>query len=125
VLFSAPSVPFTGRDVARAVKLAERAMRAHGFDPILAIRATQGPRALVVLAFITWDREVKADDARALACYSDLSDTLAAAGYHAYRDVGPATVARPKTSAAHRALTRRIKNALDPRGILAPGRYEF
>jgi len=76
----------------------------------------------MVLA-IAYDRDqVGADDA-ALSCHNDLAEQLNALGYTSSR-LGIHSMDRMTSqSAAHRAVVQRIKAALDPNHIIAPGRY--
>ena len=61
---------------------------------------------------------------RARLCYQELTDRLFAQGYVSYR-TGPAGM--PKLDAGSSVfwdVTSRIKDALDPQGIISTGRYD-
>jgi 4-cresol dehydrogenase (hydroxylating) len=119
VLFCAPVVPLVGRHVVRAAGIVERTLRRHGFDAIYTI-SLHDDRHATLIAFIVYDRALAGADAAARRCHDALLDRLAAAGYLPYRK---ATCARlPEANDA--AVRARIKAALDPAGILAPGRYD-
>jgi len=65
---------------------------------------------------------VAGEDQRARDCFEELQSELAAKGYVSYR-LGIQSMQEMKTDNAYAALLREIKRAVDPAGILAPGRY--
>jgi 4-cresol dehydrogenase (hydroxylating) len=119
VLICAPVVPLVGRHVARAAGVVERTLRRHGFDAIYTI-SLHDDRHATLIAFIVYDRALAGADATARRCHDELLDRLAAGGYLPYRKAICARLP-PANDARVRA---RIKAALDPAGILAPGRYD-
>jgi 4-cresol dehydrogenase (hydroxylating) len=60
-----------------------------------------------------------------MACYNDLLQQLLVKGYIPYRLGIQSMQALPAVLDDSNALLRRVKNALDPNDILAPGRYDF
>ncbi|RYZ37564.1 MAG: hypothetical protein EOO71_27490 [Myxococcaceae bacterium] len=73
---------------------------------------------------LAYDRDGRGEDARAQACYRALSQELAQAGYFLTRAGLQAQEASPPVRDASSELVRKLRAALDPRGILAPGRPE-
>jgi 4-cresol dehydrogenase (hydroxylating) len=73
---------------------------------------------------IGYDRDVDGEDRRAMDCYLKLRRELAAEGYYSYR-LGIADMDTHLDTAGegYGRLLRTISQALDPNGILAPGRY--
>ena len=63
------------------------------------------------------------DDERALHCYRSLTETLSARGYPPYR-LNVAAMDLMGEDGAYQAALQTLRVALDPRRILAPGRYE-
>ena len=122
VIWHNAMVPLRGAEVVRALALAERTLRRHALDPMLAV-ALCWPRAALVTALLLYDRDAVDADRRALSCSRDLAARWASHGWLPYR-VGihdmPSTMSRLDDRAA---TLQRIKDALDPAGILAPGRY--
>jgi FAD/FMN-containing dehydrogenase len=57
-----------------------------------------------------------------MACYHDLLDRLAERGYYSYR-LSVGSMSSMACPGAYPELLRAIKQTLDPRGVLAPGRY--
>ncbi len=121
-----PIIPFKGDDFARAVRLITKVLHRHRFDPILAVRGggSLGPRCLVIVVFIAWDRDVHGEDGSAMRCYRELSRALQRAGYLPLREAGPARVRKAPSSSSYRALLTALRRTIDPAGILTPSRYE-
>ena len=116
------ALPFTGEEAQRAVGIADRLPRMFGFEPNLALLA-QSPRCLYLVVALAFDRDKRGEDERALACYRALARELTTSGYYPTRlGLQSAQDALP-TGDDSPALLRRLKQALDPAGILAPGRY--
>jgi 4-cresol dehydrogenase (hydroxylating) len=81
------------------------------------------PRAAYLVAPLSYDRTVAGEDERARECITRTRAQLMAAGYFPPRlDVGSMDLVA-EGDEAYRALLRRLKRALDPNDILAPGRY--
>jgi 4-cresol dehydrogenase (hydroxylating) len=122
VIWSNAMVPLHGAEVVRAVALAERTLQRHALEPMLAITVCW-PRAALVSALLLYDRDAPAGDRRALACSRDLAARWARQGWLPYR-VG---IHRMPIAGRRRddraAIEQRLRVALDPAGILAPGRY--
>jgi 4-cresol dehydrogenase (hydroxylating) len=83
-----------------------------------------GPRFARGLHVMTFNREDKDECARADACYRKLSEDFASRGvfvgrapldYHAMH--------MGQTMGSFRETCSGIKRALDPNGVIAPGRY--
>jgi 4-cresol dehydrogenase (hydroxylating) flavoprotein subunit len=116
------AVPATARDVEAATSLAEAVMDRSGFEPNLALLGTTA-RALYLVAAVIYDREVQGEDERAMACHDALARELCSAGYYPAR-LGvqmPVPTVRPEDDSDR--VLKLIKSALDPLGVLAPGRY--
>jgi 4-cresol dehydrogenase (hydroxylating) len=72
---------------------------------------------------ITYDRDVPGEDERAMQCHDELLARLVAAGFLPYRLGVHSQGKLPPRKPGSQALLDRIKAAVDPNGILAPGRY--
>jgi len=123
VLWACAALPLRGSDVGRVAALVEPTMVAHGFDPMLAV-VMPTERCAYAVPSILYDRDVEGADARALRCHDALMDAFAAEGYLPHR-LGVHAMGRglgwTDDSAA---VLGRVKRALDPAGVIAPGRYE-
>lgn len=120
-LYFLPSVPFRGADAVEAMRLSKDVCTAHGFAYTNQFLCS--PRSMRNTQPVIYD--TAADGAAALVqeCFRDLVDRFAAAGY---------LVSRPPTHfqddvmgrlGLHAELSRAIKRAFDPNGVIDPGRY--
>jgi 4-cresol dehydrogenase (hydroxylating) len=122
LLWCSPVVPNTGRDIAEATGVAEAILLEHGFEPQMSVSLVSGRAAICVIT-ICYDRAAPGEDVRALECYRRLAETLVARGYPPYRlNVGVMDLVGGHD--AYAAAVGAVRLALDPQGILAPGRYE-
>jgi len=121
LLWCSPVAPNDGRHAAQVTRLATRLVLNHGFEPAISLTMLTD-RTLSCIISLTYDREVPGEDERAMACYHDLLDELAASGYHSYR-LSVGAMHAMGGEGAYTDLLRTLKQALDPQGVLAPGRY--
>jgi 4-cresol dehydrogenase (hydroxylating) flavoprotein subunit len=121
LLWCSPVAPAEGRHAQILTDLASRVLLSHGFEPMLSVTLIT-ERALICVISITYDREEAGEDRRARACFEQLQAELAAKGYISYR-LGIQSMGEMKTQGAYASLLADIKRAVDPAGILAPGRY--
>lgn len=117
-----PVMPMRGEDAMRVLNLARPIFEAHGFDFVVSmILLTE--RALVAIMNIAFDKSVPEECAQASACYKKLVEALIAAGYPIYRS---GLQGMPKLRAHESTywdVATDIKRALDPKDIIARGRY--
>ena len=75
------------------------------------------------VAILLYDRDDEEEAERARKCYIEIADETAKAGYPIYR-AGTPNMARTAGyyGEAQRQMNARLKNALDPNHILAPGK---
>jgi 4-cresol dehydrogenase (hydroxylating) len=119
-----PVVPVDGDNVERAAALSEEVLTRHGFEPILEI-VPLSMRAVELLTAIVYDRDVPGADERAVACHDELLRRACAMGFLPYRLNHLSMDALPHPHDDFGALLQRLKTALDPNDVLAPGRYDF
>ena len=94
----------------------------HGFEYQVTLSQVSD-RALCAVMSLHYDRSSVSETDRAACCHDALVGELLAAGYIPYRGA-PQTVAFLHEAApAYWETCRRIKDALDPDHIVAPGRY--
>jgi 4-cresol dehydrogenase (hydroxylating) len=122
VIFCVPTVPYEGRHIVAALDIVRGSLAAYGFEPILNINCIS-ERAAQVNATITYDRELEGEDERALRCHDDMFRGLLEAGYVPHRLGIHAVGLLPEPVDGSGRLLARLKKALDPNNILAPGRY--
>jgi 4-cresol dehydrogenase (hydroxylating) len=113
--------PLDGGHAERMAAISIDILLRHGFEPMLSLTLVT-ERALTCVVSICYDRDVEGEDDRAAACYGELLRTLAEHGYHSYR-LGIQAADHLVPTTPYDAVLATLKQALDPRGILAPGRY--
>lgn len=123
LLWVSPVLPMRGADLLAVHDLAEMAFWKHGFD-LFATFSMINERALGGVLTIAFDQDDPDETARARACHDEVFQRCFDAGYIPYR-VGTHSMDRldPAGDSYWRTVAR-IKAALDPEGILAPGRYQ-
>ncbi len=123
LLWCAPVAPLKGDHALELNTIVKEVFGRHGFEPMISMTVIS-ERALDCIVALHYDRGVPGEDSRALDCHRELLDALTNAGYYPYR-LGSHEmehVSRNSSAAWNRTITR-IGDALDPKGILAPGRY--
>jgi 4-cresol dehydrogenase (hydroxylating) len=123
LLWVSPVLPMRGSELLALHSLAEPVFREYGFD-LFATFSMINERALGGVLTIAYDKEDPDEVARAQACYQAVFSRAMDAGYIPYR-VGNHSMADldPRGDVYWKTVAR-IKAALDPDGIIAPGRYE-
>ncbi len=118
-----PTVPFQGKHVLRAIRIIYDICAKYKLEPNMGLLC-MSERVIDMTGALIYDRDVPGEDARAMACHNELVTTLMKAGYYPYRlglqqyDLMPSPIDDTVV------VMNRIKKALDPKNILAPGRYE-
>jgi 4-cresol dehydrogenase (hydroxylating) len=117
-----PGTPMDGRIANDFQRLCRGIYEEYGLD--YTVMNVCGPRFARGLHVITFNREDADERARADACYRKMSNEVGARGVF----VGRAPVDyhdfhMRQTMPAFRDACAGIKSALDPHGVIAPGRY--
>lgn len=123
LVWACAAVPLRGRDVARSCAVVREVFEAHGFDPMIAI-ATPTERVASLLPTILYDRDRPGDDDRAMRCHDALLAALEREGWLPHRLGVHSMSALPAVTDDSTAVMERVRDALDPSRVLAPGRYE-
>jgi 4-cresol dehydrogenase (hydroxylating) len=121
LLWCSPVAPNDGTAAFHLTELVSERVLAHGFEPAISLTMISG-RALACIISLAYDRAITGEDERAGSCYRHLVRVLADHGYHSYRLPAGMMTAMGEPG-PYMDLLDGIKNAIDPRGILAPGRY--
>lgn len=120
LLWHAFVLPFDGQLIEDVLAQVDALMLRHGFEPVTSF-ITLNDRYVRVFVQLIYDRDVPGEDERALCCHDAVFDWLQSRGFwHVRLDV----LHMDRIASGTAALQRRIKQALDPEGILSPGRYE-
>jgi 4-cresol dehydrogenase (hydroxylating) len=120
----APAVPMTGAHAERILGLVEPIFTAFDFN-MSACLTMMNQRTMFLLLGIFFDQENVDERARAAHLYRKLYTTVAEHGYQHYRGGIPAWAANDNSDNSAKTLLGALKRALDPAGILAPGRYHI
>lgn len=122
LIWYAPLVPMRARDARAYVDMVRRVTRKHGIEPLLTFTSLS-ERLFDSTVPLLFDRADPAAVAAAQACYRELIETGQANGWFPYRlAVGAMPELAGRLQDAQ-AFNERLRHALDPHDLLAPGRY--
>jgi 4-cresol dehydrogenase (hydroxylating) len=122
LIWVAPTIPFTGRHLTEALDLCRPLFHEYGFDFVVAVMP-HNARSMAFIMGILYYKENPAEVARAEELYRRVLEVTAAAGYPLYRVSAPHQDTALAGTPAVREVADQVKRALDPDGIIAPGRY--
>ena len=126
LIWFAPLVPMRPARVRVYVGLLQSVMRQHGFEPLITLTSLND-RLFDSTVPLLFDRDDVASVERAHRCHRELLRRCAAEGFFPYRLGVPGFDAldggAEEGAARVPALHVRLRAALDPNDILAPGRY--
>ena len=108
--------------MSRMVHLARELLLGYGFEPGISLTLITERSACCVIS-ISYDRDEAGQDEQAMACYKHLLGVMTEHGYYSYR-LGIQAMSELNSDDGYGGLLRTIKNAVDPHGVLAPGRYQ-
>jgi 4-cresol dehydrogenase (hydroxylating) len=112
-----------GKELLDVHALAEPVFREHGFD-LFATFSMINERSLGGVLTVAYDKEDPGEVARAHACYAEVFRRAMDAGYIPYRVGNHSMAALDPHGDVYWRTVARIKAALDPAGVIAPGRYQ-
>lgn len=123
MLWVSPILPMRGADVLALHALVEPVFKRHGVDLFVTFSMIN-ERALGGVITVCYDKDDGEEVARARRCYDEVFALAMAEGYIPYR-VGNQSMAQldPHGDVYWKTVAR-LKDALDPQGVLAPGRYQ-
>ncbi|MBN1587539.1 MAG: FAD-binding oxidoreductase [Candidatus Omnitrophica bacterium] len=118
----APVIPMTSAHVREFRSIVEPIFEKHGLECCITLTSVTA-RAFDCTLPILFDPQRQGDPERAEACNRELLEACAACGYIPYR-VGVQSMSWLKErSSVYWDFVARLKQCVDPAGILAPGRY--
>jgi len=119
---SIPATVLPTGSLQEALDGAKRIFQKHDFDVFVEI-IVESPRAVLLLFGVFFDKADPADTQRALDWYTEIRTAMIEAGYPPYRETAQSSPHVFDQNPVTRKFLSSIKNALDPNGTLAPGRY--
>ncbi len=117
-IWFAPAVPMHGAEVARTLDRVRALYREFDFDFYVALLA-QNSRTLISLFCIFYSKDNADETRRAKELHTALQEAVFAAGLQPYRTGVQAPTGYPE---GYARMLQSIKAAMDPNGILAPGK---
>lgn len=123
MLWVSPVLPLRGSDLMAVYALADPVFVRHGFDLFVTFSMIN-ERSLGGVITIAYDKEDPEEAARARRCYEELFALVMQAGYIPYRVGNQSMASLDPHGDVYWKTVARIKAALDPAGLIAPGRYE-
>ena len=121
LLWCSPVAPNDGSHAVRISGIASDVLLRAGFEPAISMTVLTD-RTLSCIISLAYDRDIPGEDEKAMACYYELLDRLARDGYHSYR-LSVGAMSAMGEDGVYRDVLQSLKDSLDPKGILAPGRY--
>jgi len=116
--------PLTGADVAESIRLRRELYARYGLTYSAGIVLL--PRSALNISAVVFDTRDEQATRAAYAAYNEMAAELAKAGYPVYRtNIQSMDVVADQFDFgdhAQRRLNERLKDALDPNGILSPGK---
>lgn len=120
LMWFSPIIPFTPAHFQNIYQLMQPIFKKYHFECMFGC-ACFSAHFLDVTIPILFNKHDEQERQRALACYDELFAACLAAGYMPYRLGIDKMNLLPTT--AYDQVNTRLKSVLDPKGILAPGRY--
>lgn len=122
LIWFAPLVPIRGMDARRYVEMVERICPEYGINPLITL-TTINDRCFDSTVPLLFDRSDPDSTARANACYTALWEAGRNEGFLPYRLNIDAMALVHSEELSSARFGRQLKSAIDPKSILAPGRY--
>lgn len=117
----APVAPAKGEETARQTALAKEILGKYGFDYTAAYAI--GWRELHHIIALLFDKSDPAEEQKADTCYREMVTRFGEQGWASYRTGVPSMdLVAAQYGQVNRDFNKLLKNAIDPKGILAPGK---
>lgn len=117
-----PVVPFNAEHVMHALAVTKQIFDKHEFDFFVEI-IVESARSVILLVGVFYDRQSSQEAARARHWYEEARGAYLREGYPPYRATSMSMPGAMDSNPAARDLLAKIKLAVDPQNLIAPGRY--
>lgn len=121
LIWYSPLVSMKPERVRQYVEMVKTICIKHQIEPLITLTSISD-RCWDSTIPILFDRQIPEEVTRAQACYSELLETGRQYGFVPYR-LGVQSMDLPNQENAVPNILRSFKQAIDPNGIIAPGRY--
>ncbi len=122
-MWLSPVLPMTRQACHELLAIVEPTLARHKMEPLLAF-TTVNRRALCCMIQFSFDKADSAERSAADECYAELFNLLFQRGYLPYRVGIQSMQDLDDGSSTFWDVCRKLKDSLDPHGIIAPGRYQ-
>ena len=122
LIWFSPVVPMRKENAEEFISIIEPIFSKHGFEMCITF-TTVTQRAFDCTLPILYDKDNPDETKRASACYDELSSECMKAGYIPYRFGIQSMADQAGRKDVFWDVIEELKGALDPNGILSPGRY--
>ena len=122
LIWLGPAVPMEGGHVQRFIDLTMPLYERFRLDYTIALMV-EGPRSVIALLSIFFDKQSDDESQRALNLYYELGRITQKAGYQQYRTSTAYMDRIFEPAPEFLRVAKKIKLALDPNNIIAPGKY--
>lgn len=116
--------PLQAEIVLRGLRVMHSTVSGFGFEPHVSV-IFHTARSVILNLGIGYNRRESGSDKLANDCYDAVLSKLVAMGCYPYRLPVNKMNSLPPSDDAHDSVAQRIKDCLDPHGVIAPGRYDF
>ncbi len=122
LIWYSPLIPMKGKLLRRYVERVKEICISHGIEPLITLTSLSF-RCFDSTVPLLFDRDDDEAVARAKACYDALFDMSMEEGFLPYRMSVDGMSRMVDSEVSAWQLAGKIKRAVDPKGILSPGRY--
>ncbi len=122
VIWYSPTIPNTGKDVLKTIKIIETISEQYGFEPNIGFLSIT-ERALDLTGAICYDKSIKGQNEQAMSCHNALFEAFIREGYPPYRLGLQSMHMMQLKDTTTLNFTQQLKRQIDPNNILSRGRY--
>jgi len=122
LIWISPVLPMTRQSVNEVTELARPIFHCYGFEYQVTLSIISD-RAICAVMSICFDLDNDNECQRARDCHEELMQILISTGYIPYRGTREAQQALHHAQPDSWKIYKKLKSALDPYGVIAPGRY--
>ena len=122
LIWLGPMVPMEGNSVQKFIDLTRPLYDRFRLDYTIALMVAS-PRSVIGLLSIFFDKQNEEESKRALDLYYEIGRVTQAAGYQQYRTSTAYMSKILEPAPEFLRVANKIKRALDPKNIIAPGKY--